>query len=202
MKSLLNRTMYKNNKNKGLYALIYCPNIKMGESTYFTKIKVGRTGKSFSQRFRGYTGEDKITSEVAVHVLPLESQGREKKYGFTAEEAWVKKQLKAYCCKNQEDFRAKDDKEEFFYVKTHKSHLFLQAILDAFEIVKDRNRREQLKAKEERAYYQKNIDLLHSRENSVPAAKAVEEPESTISAAASSLWRFARSSFSSTPLKY
>ena len=193
--------MYKNNKNKGLYALIYCPNIKMGENTYFTKIKVGRTGKSFSQRFRGYTGEDKITSEVAVHLLPLESQGQNKKYGFTAEEAWVKKKLKAYLCKNQEDFRVKDDKEEFFYVKTHKSHLFLQAILDAFEIVKERNRCEQTKAKEERAYYQKNIDLLHSRENSVPVAKVVEEPESTISAAASSLWRFARSSFSSTPLK-
>lgn len=192
--------MYKNNKNKGLYALIYCPNIKMGENTYFTKIKVGRTGKSFSQRFQGYTGEDKITSEVAVHLLPLESQGQNKKYGFTAEEAWVKKKLKAYLCKNQEDFRVKDDKEEFFYVKTHKSHLFLQAILDAFEIVKERNRCEQLKAKEERAYYQKNIDLLHSRENSVPVAKVVEKPESTISAAASSLWRFARSSFSSTPL--
>jgi len=94
--------------------LMYTPKLTMGESNYYTQIKIGRTGTTFKKRFQGYKGSNKVTADVAVHLFPLYvPDGCTSSYGFEEEEKILKQKIKDFVncnpagCKNQNrTFRA------------------------------------------------------------------------------------------------
>jgi len=127
--------------SSGLYCLIWQPQLKMGETEFFTSIKIGRTGNSFKKRFRGYTGRNRIDDNTTIHFQKLRvPENKKKNYGFTEEEAFLKKKVKEWYVMRKKFFKEKPEQEEFYQIKTQHSHKFIKVILDAFEKIKEKNK--------------------------------------------------------------
>jgi hypothetical protein len=125
---------------KGLYMLVYTPKLTMGESNYYTQIKIGRTGTTFKKRFQGYKGSNKVTNDVAVHLFPLHVPPTfPSSYGFEEEEKILKQKIKDFVDCNPAVARTKTALSEHYYVKTERSHKFIKIILDGIEIIKNIN---------------------------------------------------------------
>tara|TARA_Y100000389_G_scaffold204751_1_gene259385 strand:+ start:15293 stop:15991 length:699 start_codon:yes stop_codon:yes gene_type:complete len=58
--------------NRGLYALIYPP--KLVDGINWKDIKIGKTSKTFKDRFKGYQGPLKITNCTGVLLLDLDAE--------------------------------------------------------------------------------------------------------------------------------
>ena len=157
---------------KGLYMLVYTPKLTMGESNYYTQIKIGRTGTTFKRRFQGYKGSNKVTHDVVVHLFPLHVPDGCSSYGFEEEEAILKQKIKDFVDCNPAVARTKTALSEHYYVKTERSHKFIKIILDGIEIIKNINSK-----------YKPHVKVVKSQEKE----KEKEKEKSFLS----SLWRFA-----------
>ena len=180
---MLNRIKMNNYYKKGLYALVYPPCKEMPNSYFETMIKIGRTGKSFKKRFKSYTGKNKITEDVAVHLYPLDiPKGYKHNYGFTEEEAWVRNKIKnSFMKTDAQSVKRKKDQEEHYIIRTEKANLFLQITLDLYRKVQNKNR-----VHNEDDRWQEEDEEEEDEE---------EEDEKEKESSLSSLWRFARSKF-------
>ncbi len=156
---------------KGLYMLVYTPKLTMGESNYYTQIKIGRTGTTFKKRFQGYKGSNKVTNDVAVHLFPLHVPDGCSSYGFEEEEATLKQKIKDFVDCNPSVARTKTALSEHYYVKSERSHKFIKIILDGIENIKKLNSK-----------YKPQVNVVKCKEK----VKEKEKPSFL-----SSLWRFA-----------
>jgi hypothetical protein len=122
-------------KNKGLYALIYPP--KLVDGINWKDIKIGKTSKTFKERFKGYQGPLKITNCTGVFLLDLDPDKCSR--NFCDEEKVLKTALFEMAKAAPYNMVPLSDRKsgEWYSVKHNFSDTVMEKVFDVFMTIKN-----------------------------------------------------------------
>jgi hypothetical protein len=122
-------------KNKGLYALIYPP--KLVDGINWKDIKIGKTSKTFKERFKGYQGPLKITNCTGVFLLDLDPDKCSR--NFCDEEKVLKTALFEMAKAAPYNMAPLSDRKsgEWYSVKHNFSDTVMEKVFDVFMTIKN-----------------------------------------------------------------
>lgn len=122
-------------KNKGLYALIYPP--KLVDGINWKDIKIGKTSKTFKERFKGYQGPLKITNCTGVFLLDLDPDKCSR--NFCDEEKVLKTALFEMAKAAPYNMAPLSDRRsgEWYSVKHNFSDTVMEKVFDVFMNIKN-----------------------------------------------------------------
>jgi hypothetical protein len=122
-------------KNKGLYALIYPP--KLVDGINWKDIKIGKTSKTFKERFKGYQGPLKITNCTGVFLLDLDPDKCSRNFGD--EEKVLKTALFEMAKAAPYNMVPLSDRKsgEWYSVKHNFSDTVMEKVFDVFMTIKN-----------------------------------------------------------------
>lgn len=122
-------------KNKGLYALIYPP--KLVDGINWKDIKIGKTSKTFKERFKGYQGPLKITNCTGVFLLDLDPDKCSR--NFCDEEKVLKTALFEMAKAAPYNMTPLSDRKsgEWYSVKHNFSDTVMEKVFDVFMTIKN-----------------------------------------------------------------
>jgi hypothetical protein len=122
-------------KNKGLYALIYPP--KLVDGINWKDIKIGKTSKTFKERFKGYQGPLKITNCTGVFLLDLDPDKCSR--NFCDEEKVLKTALFEMAKEAPYNMTPLSDRKsgEWYSVKHNFSDTVMEKVFDVFMTIKN-----------------------------------------------------------------